>query len=100
VREFINDTLLKNITVCNDANIPELINNRVRPYRDCWSKIQTRSSTTASMFEGQLERIIASFQNLATKTGALARGPTLNLTIIIRIARILFRDDLQELEDA
>jgi hypothetical protein len=50
--------------------------------------------------EDQLERIIASLQSLATKTGALARGPTLNLSTIIRIARILFGDDLQELEDA
>jgi hypothetical protein len=50
--------------------------------------------------EDQLQRIIASLQSLATKTGALARGPTLNLSTIIRIARILFGDDLQELEDA
>jgi hypothetical protein len=83
----------------NDAKITGLISNRVRPFRDCWSKIQSLSPATALKFEDEMEGIIAAFQRLATTAGALARGVCL-ATIVVRSVSILYRDDLQELEDA
>ncbi|KAF8243723.1 hypothetical protein K440DRAFT_663946 [Wilcoxina mikolae CBS 423.85] len=99
VREFVYHSLLENITMYNDVKITGLISNRVRPFRDCWSKIQTLSPATALKFEDQMAGIIAAFQRLATTAGALARGVCL-ATIVIRSVTILYRDDLQELEDA
>jgi len=99
VKKFVYNSLLVNITMYNDAIITRLISNRVRPFRDCWSMIQTLSPTTALKFEDEMAGIIASFQDLATTAGALARGVCL-ATIVMRSVKILKSDYLQELEDA
>ncbi|KAF8535307.1 hypothetical protein BDD12DRAFT_855981 [Trichophaea hybrida] len=99
VREFVYRHLLLSIAMYNDAKISGLINYRVRPFRDCWSKIQALSPATALKFEDEMAGIIAAFQDLATTTGALARGVRL-VAIVMRSVSILFSDDLQELEDA
>ncbi|KAF8528330.1 hypothetical protein BDD12DRAFT_922759 [Trichophaea hybrida] len=99
VREFVYQSLLEKITMYNDAKITGLISNRLQPFRDCWSKMQTLTPSTALKFEDKMAGIIAAFEDLATTTGTLKRGIYLAI-IVMQSVIILCRDDLQELEDA